>query len=63
MVYNVLPNPGPGPRNGTISVGGQSHAIAQAAPAPACTYGVDPPAQTIPAHPDSEYSPRQYDDS
>jgi hypothetical protein len=47
VIYTVLPNTGPDPRNGTIGVGGQSHTIAQAAPM--CTYSVNPPAQTIAA--------------
>jgi hypothetical protein len=48
--YAVAPNTSSSSRTATLTVGGRTHAITQeAAPAPACTYSVQPAARTFPA--------------
>jgi hypothetical protein len=49
VVFTVQANTNPQTRAATISAGGQSHAITQAAAAPVCTYSLQPGAQTVPA--------------
>jgi hypothetical protein len=44
--YQVLPNTFANGRSGTITVGGQTHTVTQAAP---CTYAIDPPSATYSA--------------
>jgi hypothetical protein len=44
--YQVLPNTFANGRSGTITVGGQTHTVTQAAP---CTYAIDPPSATYTA--------------
>jgi hypothetical protein len=48
-VVTVQANTAPQTRAATISAGGQSHTITQAAAAPVCTYSLQPAAQTVPA--------------
>jgi hypothetical protein len=49
VVFTVQANPAAQTRAATISAGGQSHSLTQAAAAPTCTYSLAPPAQTVPA--------------
>jgi hypothetical protein len=49
VVFTVQPNTAAQTRAATISAGGQSHSVTQAAAAPTCTYSLAPPAQTVPA--------------
>ena len=49
VVFTVQANTATQTRAATISAGGQSHTVTQAAAAPACTYSLDPAAQTVPA--------------
>jgi hypothetical protein len=48
VVFTVQANTAPQTRSATINAGGQSHAVTQAAAAPACTYSL-PAAQTVPS--------------
>jgi hypothetical protein len=49
VVITVQANTAPQTRAATISAGGQSHTITQAAAAVVCTYSLQPGAQTVPA--------------
>ncbi|MGJ5818429.1 BACON domain-containing protein [Paludibaculum fermentans] len=48
VAYSVAANTGPA-RTGTLTVGGQTLTITQAAAATTCTYSINPSAQTVPA--------------
>jgi hypothetical protein len=47
VVLGVQPNTATQTRAATITAGGQSHALTQAAAAPVCTYALDPGSQTV----------------
>jgi hypothetical protein len=49
VTYTVPRNPNPQPRSATIVVGGQNHAVTQAATAPSCTFTLNPSSASLPA--------------
>ena len=49
IAYQVLPNTLAAGRTGTITVGGQTHAVTQEGAPPPCTYSLDPASRAVPA--------------
>jgi hypothetical protein len=49
VTYMVAENTTPAERAGSLTIGGQTHALTQAAAAPVCSYVLEPPSRALPA--------------